>query len=448
MAARLPGADQMRPYSGLDAKREITSGIGQLGEGIGGAIKAGRKIDPAKLRELHAAFLRGDDPRAVAQSHRPPDPGAQAGTPSDPTPFGNPQAAPYLKPLPNFTAQDLEDYKAAAPTFLNDDKATAANTRAADALKGKEDLLTQKQKVDADLQAERERGLNSRQQNDQMFKDVQRMQELDDKIQLEGNFEQKKALALEKAKLYARMMAVRANGPALDPETARKIAEDVQGGAPVPPGMGRTATTQVITNAYSGGSGVGAKREEFKADAGSLKKMQAMRDSVGSFEKTAGKNLDLFMESIKKIPDTDVPALNKLVRSFATNILGSTELAESNTTRQVAANEIARVVSTMGAGILSDSARKEAMELLSGDATKAQLRAAARRLRQDMANRMASLDDSIDDIKSRLGPAKKGSAGKTAKGRVHVRNSKTGEELDIDAADLAAAEKDGFKAVK
>jgi hypothetical protein len=141
----------------------------------------------------------------------------------------------------------------------------------------------------------------------------------------------------------------------------------------------------------------------YKGNAKSLAAMVANRDQIGSFEQTAGKNLDLFLDAAKNIPDTGIPWLNTPIRDLDASIVGSANMAAVNAAREVANNEIAKVTSGGGlSGVLSDAARKEVQGYNPKNATFAQTKAVANILRKDMANRMSSFNDTIGDIEKRI----------------------------------------------
>lgn len=142
----------------------------------------------------------------------------------------------------------------------------------------------------------------------------------------------------------------------------------------------------------------------FKGDSKSLESMVKSRDQIAQFEQTATKNLDLFLNAASKIPDTGVPWLNKPLRELDQSIVGSTNMAAVNVARQVANNEIAKVTSGGAlSSVLSDSARHEVEAYNPASATFKQTLAVAKILKADMANRKASLDAAVGEIKGRIG---------------------------------------------
>lgn len=151
------------------------------------------------------------------------------------------------------------------------------------------------------------------------------------------------------------------------------------------------------------GGNVAANKAGYKADTGSLSALQKQRDAVGAFESTALKNLDVFMDAAKAIPDTGSPALNKPLRALSEQGLGSAELAAYNAARRTVIPEFAKILANPGlSGQLSDSARKEVEEVLSGNATLAQTIAVANVLKRDAENRRTSYDDQLKTIRERI----------------------------------------------
>lgn len=161
-------------------------------------------------------------------------------------------------------------------------------------------------------------------------------------------------------------------------------------------------------NQFARDSGLGPKdlataAAAYKGDSKSLAAMIASRDQIGSFEQTAQKNLDQFLQLAGQIPDTGIPWLNTPIRDLDASVVGSANMAAVNAAREVANNEIAKVTSGGGlGGVLSDAARKEVQGYNPKNATFAQTKAVASILRKDMANRMTSFNQTIGDIEKRI----------------------------------------------
>jgi hypothetical protein len=171
-------------------------------------------------------------------------------------------------------------------------------------------------------------------------------------------------------------------------------------------GNGDKSTRKAIINRAAvmvPGLDVASAKADFGANTASLKGLQVQRDAIGAFEATAIKNLDVFLALAAKIPDTGSPLLNKPMRHLTEGVLGGETLAAYNTARRTVIPEFAKILANPGlSGQLSDSARKEIEEVVSGNATLKQTLAAARVLKQDTENRRTSYDDQITAINARI----------------------------------------------
>jgi hypothetical protein len=152
-----------------------------------------------------------------------------------------------------------------------------------------------------------------------------------------------------------------------------------------------------------------SNKADYEANKTALNALQKMRDSVGSFEQTASKNLTLFIDTAKGIVDSGSPLINTPLRAINRKLLGSEKLAAFDAARRVAINEVAKVTSNPTlAGQLSDEARREVESFHPENATLKQIYAVSKILKRDMANRITSLDDQIAAIKKRIGTAPNG----------------------------------------
>jgi len=153
----------------------------------------------------------------------------------------------------------------------------------------------------------------------------------------------------------------------------------------------------------SGGSDIATNRANLKADTGSLAKAQQQADAIESFENTALKNLDQFRQVASGVVDTGSPFFNKPLRSVMQKFAGDPRMAQFNAARQVAVQEIGKVLGgAVQGGAITDSQRHEVEGLLSGDMSLAQIDAVSRTLKQDMANRKASVAAQLGTIRGRI----------------------------------------------
>lgn len=164
----------------------------------------------------------------------------------------------------------------------------------------------------------------------------------------------------------------------------------------------------------------------FKADQANLVKLQTTEGTLSAFERTAGKNLDQFLSTAAKIPDTGVPWVNAPIRTVNAKLLGSEDQAAFNAARDVALREIARVTNDPKlSGALTDSARAEVAGLSPANATFAQIKRVAQVLKQDMANVHSGLNEQIASVKAGLGQSPMASTGTPP--RVRKYNPATGK---------------------
>lgn len=179
-----------------------------------------------------------------------------------------------------------------------------------------------------------------------------------------------------------------------------------------PMGMGKAAAdarTRIINRAavLIPGLDIASAKADFAANQDSEKALQKQLDAVTSFEETATKNLGLFITAAEKIPDSGSPILNRPIRTLSDSLFGSPEMATFNAQRRTVIPEFAKILNNPNlSGQLSDSARHEIEEVMSGNATLKQMVATAKALVQDTTNRKTSMTQQLQAIRARI---KKGS---------------------------------------
>ena len=219
-------------------------------------------------------------------------------------------------------------------------------------------------------------------------------------------------------------------------EEALNQAADRYGATGILPSMGMGAAGAAIRKAVmnraaerGAGQNLAANAAEYKANQSSLTGLQKNFDMVTAFENTAGKNLDQFLSTAKKVVDSGSPWVNQPIRSIDQKALGSSDLAAFNAARVTALTEIAKVLNSSNAsGVLSDSARSEVNELIGPNATLKQIVSAANILKTDMENRRQSYQQQIGDIQKRLGGAQGG--GQTQSGAPSTLPQGAGKVID------------------
>lgn len=226
-------------------------------------------------------------------------------------------------------------------------------------------------------------------------------QEQREKLELE-----KKKLQLERDKFTeSKNDAVELSGDALD--LAAKNYVQTGGNLPAM-GVGKSAATakmKIIDRAaelFKGGD-LATQRALYDANKSALAAVQKSADAVNAFEQTAVKNLDLFLDKVKNVPDTKIPLLNAPLRKADGSLFGSSEIREMEAARRAAISEVAKVVSSPGlSGQLSDSARHEVESFIPADATYQQAIDVVKTLKAEMANRHESYQNQIKAITERM----------------------------------------------
>lgn len=224
----------------------------------------------------------------------------------------------------------------------------------------------------------------------------------------------KAQLATLKEQQRAHDMTV--EGVTLTPEARSKMAETFAVTGVLPNlGMGRAAAAQrsaIINEAAKNFPNVdfATNRAAFQANQSSLRNLQKTLDFVESFEKTASKNIDIFLNSAKGIIDTGSPLLNTPARLISDRVMGSEKMAAFNAARETALTEAAKVLESPGGSATVTVSGREAIKTLSSkDATLGQQIAAMKVLKQDMENRKQSGYEQVKAIQDRI----KGATGET-----------------------------------
>lgn len=191
-------------------------------------------------------------------------------------------------------------------------------------------------------------------------------------------------------------------GSALD-QAAERYSKD----GSLPAGFGRSpGTTAAIIKRSAElhpDQDIAVNKATFSADTAALKKVQTTFDQVSAFENTALRNLDLYVEKARAIPDIGVRFANVPLRAITKGMIGDANYAAMETARQTAATEAAKVLGSANAsGVLSDSQKREALDVLDGKLPLAATIKVVDTFKQDFANRHAGYQQDIDAIKARL----------------------------------------------
>lgn len=231
--------------------------------------------------------------------------------------------------------------------------------------------------------------------------------------------EQAQKVAYEKQKTLVPQfninMASQLSGPALD-QMATQFAQT--GTLPaVGFGAAGTAMRTKIANRAADlfpDQSLALAKAAFGSNEGALKHLQTQFSTVDAFENTAIKNLDQLTEAGKAIPDLGTRFANTPVRAINEKVLGTPEMARFRAALATAQNETAKVLNSANAtGVLSDSARGELQELLSGNLPYPAMQSAIKQLKIDMQNRHDSYQEQINQLQGQISGAGKpqGAAG-------------------------------------
>lgn len=157
---------------------------------------------------------------------------------------------------------------------------------------------------------------------------------------------------------------------------------------------------------------VPALQDTYKSMSKSLSDLQTRKNQLEAFESGGAKNLDNYIALAQKQIDAKSPIVNRVLRGASRTITGNPDQAAADAARVAAYNEISKILSgSMGNAAVSDSARKEAEDLLNGGYTMKQLAAVAKVLRTDMKNRTGAYGAQIEEVKKQMqGLTKPGSA--------------------------------------
>jgi hypothetical protein len=142
----------------------------------------------------------------------------------------------------------------------------------------------------------------------------------------------------------------------------------------------------------------------YGSNAGALKHIQTQFAQVNAFESTAEKNLDQLQAAAKDVPDLTARFANVPVRMISEKMIGTTAMARFRVALTTAQTETAKVLNSANAtGVLSDSARGELQQVLSGNLSYGAMVSAINQLKIDMGNRRTSYQQQIDDLEREIG---------------------------------------------
>jgi len=125
---------------------------------------------------------------------------------------------------------------------------------------------------------------------------------------------------------------------------------------------------------------------------------------IRPYERMLGKNAQIVLDAMDKIPDSEVMGVNAFTRGLGRQ-LGSAEIAQFDQALNAFSNEAARILVSGPtlAGMLTDSARRDLQAVHSGNFSKKQLAAVIKITEAEATNRLDSLVDEGIFITKRTG---------------------------------------------
>lgn len=142
-------------------------------------------------------------------------------------------------------------------------------------------------------------------------------------------------------------------------------------------------------------------KSDLKAYQSALMDISKFNNRVVNFEATANKNLDLALSLSKNVPRTGSPLANRYDLWVKGQLKGDPATLAYQNAIYTAATEYAKVVTgqTTGAAV-TDAARKEANRILNASFSEEDLQAVSQVMRQEMRNRITSLNETIQNTRS------------------------------------------------
>lgn len=210
----------------------------------------------------------------------------------------------------------------------------------------------------------------------------------------------------------AQMMAQLMPGDSLPPQAVKYLAQEFRRTGKMPSlGMkSGGARNQIIVEAAREAFGEGktgaddvADQADTKANTQALAAITKTSKLVEAFERTAIKNSDLIVQNMDKgAGKTGVPVFDQWVRAGGA-ATGDPDVAKFNTAVETFKNEYAKIMSgATGAQGSTDASRREADGLINPNMSKAQIIANIALMKQEMNNRIGSLDEMHDALKQKI----------------------------------------------
>lgn len=147
----------------------------------------------------------------------------------------------------------------------------------------------------------------------------------------------------------------------------------------------------------------------YKAGNSGLTRAITQRVQIGAFENTFQKAIDQAEDASSNVPRSDSRLFNSWQQLAQANLTNNPELARFRVAAQTAINEYSRIVSSAtGGGVSTDTARREAENILNTAMSKGSFSAALAQMKKEADFRTQGLDQEINRMVGQLGQSASG----------------------------------------
>lgn len=158
----------------------------------------------------------------------------------------------------------------------------------------------------------------------------------------------------------------------------------------------RQQFNRVMTEYLASDPQAAEDRASYKAGSANLTQLTRLRGQIGSFEAAFQSDLENAREAARKIPRTSIKKFNSFEQFLQSDFTDNPDLAEFAVYAQTAINQYSRLVSSAsGAGVSTDTARKEALAILDKAMPTGAFEAALNAMQKEAGNRIKGIDSEI-----------------------------------------------------
>lgn len=189
-----------------------------------------------------------------------------------------------------------------------------------------------------------------------------------------------------------------------------KLPSNLGKGSPVVPQLYAMAAAKAKAAGQDSTAAV-FNQQAFHAGGMALSQLTKQQNTIGAFEATAEKNMDLALSLSDKVDRSGSPLINRAIMHWKQGITGDPDTASFVNALTAARTEYAKVLSgATGAAGISDAGRREAEELFSKVTSPEALKATIATAKQEMQNRMSSFTEQEARLKDSMTGAAPNSA--------------------------------------